>query len=134
MIQRIPQSIWLLIAVLLGISLGIGLGQDQWNFFGVIFGWYYFFLGIVQLLLGLSSHEGLQVQWFAWQLSWIYPLALLAYAVCALWTIRSPRSTHNGLTVTVVGAFVSTLASIPSAIVTMSINGHVNFFSTLFYY
>lgn len=119
MFKRIPLSIWLVIlplADLLGILPGIGMMQPHWLFVVALAGWlslpYYFYSFITH---SLPNDPGTL---FVYQTTLNYPLAMLIFGICAYWTIRTTRSIREGAKVMAVAVCVSTMASIPSAIIT----------------
>jgi hypothetical protein len=137
MSQRISKSIWLvalLVAVLLGIWPGVGLGQEHWIFWGAVFGW----AGLPMVLFALITPSSSTDSTFWLQLLTAvgYPLAMLGYSACAYWAIRRTGLKRIGLIVAAISAGVSTLASIPAFVITASINQNDNvfrFFSGYFF-
>jgi len=130
MSQRIPKSIWfvtILTSVLLGIWPGIVLAQGNYTFFSAILGWFILPLGIYQLITGQYPSD--ELARFQLLMTLAYPLAMLGYSVCAYWTIRRTGVMHKGLIVVVIAAFVSTLVTIPVAMIAMSISQNVSLFS-----
>lgn len=135
MTQRIPRSIWLttfLLAVPVGSLLGFAIMLQNWAFLSAYIGWFIIPLVLFSFLAHtLSSGSSDPGSWLQWLGFLGYLLALLGYSVCAYWTIRLTRSTSKGLFVTVMAVLISTVASVPVAMVTMSINQDYNFFSVL---
>lgn len=131
--RDIPKSIWLvtlMAAVLLGIWPGVGLGQEHWIFFGALFGWLTFPATLYALLT--QNFGDNSVFWSQFLAACGYPLAMLGYCACAYWVMQRTSAKRKGLLLVSSAACVSTLASIPAAIITMSMNQDVhtvNFFS-----
>jgi hypothetical protein len=127
MSQRFPKSIWVvtvLTAVILGVWPGIVLAQENYTGFVALIGWFAFPLGIYQLLTGQFRFDSLAQ--FQWLMSLAYPFAMLGYSACAYWTIRRTGIMRKGLIVVVIAAFVSTLVTIPVAMIAMSIIQHMS--------
>ena len=127
MSQRFPKSIWVvtvLTAVILGVWPGIVLAQENYTGFVALIGWFAFPLGIYQLLTGQFRFDSLAQ--FQWLMSLAYPFAMLEYSACAYWTIRRTGIMRKGLIVVVIAAFVSTLVTIPVAMIAMSIIQHMS--------
>src|SRR5437868_110909 len=106
--------------------------QPHWVGFGALFGWFLFPPELYGLIAGFITHSSTNTNdptsWFQLLAALGYPLAMLVYGACAYWTIHSTRSLRNGQAVMAMAVFISTLASIPFAVMAMSIDQHENFF------
>ncbi|GCE05667.1 hypothetical protein [Dictyobacter aurantiacus] len=116
---RLSKTIWITMstcAVLLGIWAGVGSAQEHWTFFGSLLGWIAFPAGVVPFLTRNFSNDYDRI---AWIISLIYPLAMLVYAVFVYWTMYEGAKKRLALLFVVISALISTLASIPAAVLAM---------------
>jgi hypothetical protein len=104
------QSIWLLtvlVALILGIWLGIFFAQKDAGELGVIAGWTFFVF--------FSGHPT-DFSWHEWVAAGTYPLAMLGYSMCAYLAIRRRNGRWKGLLLVLIAACISTGVSVQTAV------------------
>jgi hypothetical protein len=131
MSKRVPKSIWLvtlLIAVVLGILVGIALPQNALTTtIPLVFGW--LLLPFVRWSSPGVDYVTHVPPWLLWLVIFYYPLVMLMASACAYWTLWSTGRRRQALLVVGLLACVSTLVCVPVSLGAPSLNSNGTFFA-----